>query len=63
MPCGPTETPEIDLDFLREKYRQEAEKRHRKEGFAQYIEMKGEFEEYFEFDPYSPPAPRDPVSI
>jgi cyclohexanone monooxygenase len=62
MGCAPTETPNIDLDFLREKYRQEAEKRHRKEGFAQYIEMKGEFQEYFEFDPYSPPRPRDPVS-
>ncbi|MDG2004854.1 MAG: NAD(P)/FAD-dependent oxidoreductase [Novosphingobium sp.] len=62
MQCGPTDTPDIDLEYLREKYRQEAEKRHRKEGFAQYIEMKGEYQEYFEFDPYSPPPPREPVS-
>ena len=62
MPCDPTNTPDIDLDFLREKYRREAEMRHRPEGFAQYIEARGEYEEYFEFDPYSPPPPRDPVS-
>jgi len=62
MPCAPTDTPDIDLEFLREKYRQEAEKRHRREGFAQYLEVRGEYEEYFDHDPWSPPPPREPVS-
>ena len=62
MTCQPTQTFDIDLPALREKYRQEAQKRHRKEGFAQYLEMRGELEEYFEFDPYSPYPPREPVS-
>jgi len=62
MPCAPTDTPDIDLEFLREKYRAEAAKRHRPEGFAQYIELRGEYEEYFDHDPWSPPPPREPVS-
>ncbi|MCB2073165.1 MAG: NAD(P)/FAD-dependent oxidoreductase [Novosphingobium sp.] len=62
MQCAPTQTPDVELASLREKYRLEAEKRHRPEGFAQYLEARGEYEEYFEFDPYSPPPPREPVS-
>lgn len=62
MTCEQTQTPEIDLPAFREKYRREAKKRHRPEGFAQYLEARGEMEEYFEFDPYSPPAPRASVA-
>jgi cyclohexanone monooxygenase len=53
--CGPTATPDVDLAALREKYRIEAEKRKRPEGFAQYLEMKGDVAEYFDHDPYSAP--------
>src|SRR4030081_2808428 len=52
---GPTKTPDIDLAALREKYRVEAEKRKRPEGFAQYLEMKGDVAEFFDHDPWSPP--------
>jgi cyclohexanone monooxygenase len=60
--CDPTTTPEVDVAMLREKYREEASKRRRPEGFAQYFEASGEFEQFFEFDPYSPPPPREPIS-
>ncbi len=60
--CDPTDTPDIDVAMLRERYKHEAEKRRRPEGFAQYFEVSGELEEFFEFDPYSPPPPRDPIA-
>jgi cyclohexanone monooxygenase len=41
----------FDPDALREKYRQEREKRLRPEGNEQYLEMKGQFSHYIE-DPY-----------
>ncbi len=62
MNCEPTLTPEIDLPALRERYRQEADKRRRPEGFAQYIEVSGELEEFLEFEPYDPIPPRAPVA-
>ncbi|OBF80094.1 monooxygenase [Mycobacterium sp. 852002-51163_SCH5372311] len=61
--CPPTETPDdIDLDALREKYRQEREKRLRPEGSKQYIELVDDFADYYETDPHSPPLVRDPIS-
>lgn len=46
-----------DLDFdpnaLREKYRQERDKRLRPEGEEQYLEVQGALAHYSEFDPYS----------
>jgi len=54
-----------DLDFdpvvLREKYREEREKRLKKEGNEQYIEVKGDFARYVD-DPYVAPIDRDPVT-
>src|SRR5229473_947655 len=58
-----------ELDFdpdalrdLREKYRQEREKRLRPEGLAQYIEVKGDFSRYVD-DPYvDPNFTRAPVT-
>ena len=61
MNCAPTTTPDIDLPALREKYRAEAQKRHRKEGFAQYIEMNEELEEFLEFAPYENLPERAPL--
>ncbi|MGH3676393.1 MAG: flavin-containing monooxygenase [Mycobacterium sp.] len=61
--CAPTQTPDdIDIDALREKYRLEREKRLRPEGSKQYIELSGELAKYYEIDPYTPPAVRDPIS-
>jgi len=36
----------FDPDALRERYRQEREKRLRPDGNAQYIEVKGDFSRY-----------------
>ena len=60
--CGPTNTPDdIDIDALREKYAQERAKRLRPEGAGQYLELKGDFADFYEIDPYSPATVRDPV--
>src|ERR1700730_10930891 len=61
--CQPTETPDdIDLPALREKYRQEREKRLRPEGSKQYIELVDDFADYYETDPHSPAVVREPIS-
>jgi cyclohexanone monooxygenase len=59
--CAPTQTPEIDQAALREKYLSERDKRIRTEGQKQYVEAEGEFEEFYEADPYTPVVPRTPV--
>jgi cyclohexanone monooxygenase len=61
--CGPTQTPhDIDIDALRAKYLHERDKRLRREGSKQYVELKGDFAEFYEVDPYTPVAFRDPIS-
>ena len=60
--CRPTDTPEIDIAALRERYRCEADKRRRAEGFAQYIEISGEFADFLEFEPYEPLPERAPLA-
>ncbi|BCO38333.1 NAD(P)/FAD-dependent oxidoreductase [Mycobacterium heckeshornense] len=58
----PTNTPDdIDIDALREKYRQEREKRLRPEGSKQYLELTGELAKFYEIDPYTAPLVRDPI--
>jgi cyclohexanone monooxygenase len=47
---------ESDAQALREKYRQERDKRLRPDGNRQYIETTGEFARYFEVDPYVEPG-------
>jgi cation diffusion facilitator CzcD-associated flavoprotein CzcO len=49
--------PELgfDPDALREKYRQERDKRLRDDGNAQYVEVKGDFSRYVD-DPYVEPG-------
>ncbi len=45
----------FDPDALRDKYRQEREKRLRADGNDQYVQMKGQFAHYVE-DPYIDPG-------
>ena len=60
--CGPTDTPtDIDIDGLRDKYLHERDKRLRAEGSKQYVELKGEFADFYEVDPHTPVTPRDPI--
>jgi cyclohexanone monooxygenase len=61
--CGPTQTPtDVDIDALREKYRVEREKRLRPEGSAQYLELEGEYADFYEVDPYTTATERDPIT-
>ena len=56
--AGVTQPPAFDFDpdALRERYRQEREKRLRQDGDDQYIELAGTFARYAEDDPYADPA-------
>jgi cyclohexanone monooxygenase len=61
--CEPTKVPEqIDAAAIREKYRQEADKRRRSEGNNQYVEAAGDAATYYEADPHTPPVERAPLS-
>jgi len=61
--CEPTQTPDdIDIPALREKYRQERDKRIRPEGSKQYAVAEGDLAVFDEVDPYSPPVHRDSIS-
>ncbi|HEY8385326.1 MAG TPA: NAD(P)/FAD-dependent oxidoreductase [Porticoccaceae bacterium] len=65
MKCEPTNVPaadEIDIVALREKYRQERDKRIRPEGQKQYAKVKEEFADEYVVDPHTPVVPRDPIS-
>src|SRR5215218_10669409 len=52
---------EFDPDALREKYREEREKRLRADGNEQYIEVKGDFARYLD-DPYCERIEREPLT-
>jgi cyclohexanone monooxygenase len=61
--CTPTQTPDdIDVPALREKYAHERDKRVRKEGEAQYVEVSEDHADYYETDPWSAPIVRDPIT-
>jgi cyclohexanone monooxygenase len=61
--CEPTQTPDdIDVPALRERYRQERDKRLRPEGSRQYVAVEGELAGFYETDPHSPPVVREPIS-
>jgi cation diffusion facilitator CzcD-associated flavoprotein CzcO len=61
--CEPTLTPDdIDISALREKYRQERDKRLRCDGQKQYVKPNGDWAAAFESDPYRPLVSRDPIS-
>jgi cyclohexanone monooxygenase len=53
---------EFDIAALREKYRQERDKRMRKEGQEQYVQPVEDFADTYEGDPYTAVTPRDPIS-
>ncbi len=52
---------DFDPDELRDRYRAERDKRVRKDGNEQYVEMAGQFAHYID-DPYTTPIERDPVT-
>jgi cyclohexanone monooxygenase len=54
-PEGAAESLAFDPDALRAKYRRERDKRLRREGNAQYVEVKGRFAHFLD-DPYAPPG-------
>ncbi|TFV56186.1 NAD(P)/FAD-dependent oxidoreductase [Mycobacterium sp. PS03-16] len=61
--CPPTTTDvAVDIDALRERYAQERAKRLRPDGSKQYVELADDFAGYYEVDPYTPVAPRDPIT-
>jgi cation diffusion facilitator CzcD-associated flavoprotein CzcO len=53
---------EIDIPALKEKYRQERDKRIRSEGQKQYVQPVDDFADAYEADPYTPLTPSAPVS-
>ncbi|WP_319456350.1 MULTISPECIES: NAD(P)/FAD-dependent oxidoreductase [unclassified Mycobacterium] len=60
--CGPTDTPEdVDIPALQEKYAAERAKRLRPEGGSQYLELEGDFAEFYEVDPYTTVTERGPI--
>jgi cation diffusion facilitator CzcD-associated flavoprotein CzcO len=64
MNCQPTNVPPaeaVDIPALREKYRQEREKRLNTEGEAQFIRVAGEFQDLYVSDPHKPVVPRLPI--
>ena len=59
MTCAPTQTPDdIDIPALREKYRQERERRLRSDGQKQYFRPTGPVAGSFAADPHKPIQPR-----
>jgi cyclohexanone monooxygenase len=65
MTCQPTKTPTpetFDVNALREKYRQERDKRIRREGQEQYFRPTGKVAENYITDPHKPVRPRAPLS-
>ncbi len=65
MKCKPTDIPpaeDIDIPALREKYRQERDKRLKREGQKQYVQPVDDFESAYEGDPHMPVEPREPIT-
>jgi cyclohexanone monooxygenase len=62
QPCAPTQTPEVDIPALREKYLFERDKRLRPDGQQQYLEAEDDFSEFYEGDPHTPVVPRQPIT-
>lgn len=52
----------VDLEWVRQKYREERDKRLRPDGDQQYYQVSGKFAHYFTDDPYAEPQERSPVS-
>jgi cyclohexanone monooxygenase len=56
------EALEFDLDALKAKYREERDRRLRKDNEDQYLVVDGDYAAFFEQDPYSPPIEREAIS-
>jgi len=64
MICDLTELPDpsgVDIAALKDRYRQERDKRLRSENTEQYVRPKGQFAATYEADPHMPVAPREAV--
>jgi cyclohexanone monooxygenase len=59
--CVASNTPDVDVAALRERYRAERARRVRPEGFDQYVDVADGQAELFEHDPYTEAKPRAPV--
>jgi cyclohexanone monooxygenase len=59
-PTKPDGTP-IDKEALKQKYREERDKRLRADGNEQYLRLTGQLAHYLE-DPYTPRQEREPVT-
>ena len=53
---------DVDIPALRAKYAAERAKRLRPEGADQYLELDGDYAEFYEVDPYTTAAERDPIA-
>ncbi len=65
MSCEPTEVPpaeDIDIPAIREKYRQERDKRLRRDGQKQYAQPVDDLADNYAGDPHMPVEPRDALS-
>src|SRR5215469_18192206 len=60
-PISATDDLGFDPIALKKKYLAERDKRLRRDGNAQYVEMKGQFAHYLE-DPYVAPLSRAPLT-
>ncbi len=62
MKCEPTKTPaHVDIPAMREKYRQERDKRLNSGGQEQYVHVAGSLNEIYAVDPHMPVAERAPI--
>ena len=50
---GRADEPDIDLELVKKKYREERDKRLREDGEHQYLEVVREFAHFYEVDPYA----------
>lgn len=65
MNCESTKCPpaaEIDIPAMREKYREQRDRRIKKDHNDQYIAASGKWAEIYEVDPYNLVVPRDPIT-
>ncbi|RJF91129.1 flavin-containing monooxygenase [Sphingomonas cavernae] len=65
MTCKPTQTPapeEFDIPSLREKYRQERDKRLRSDRQDQYVPSNADVTHSYDVDPHMPVTAREPIS-
>jgi cation diffusion facilitator CzcD-associated flavoprotein CzcO len=65
MTCKPTDVPvadAVDIPALRERYRQERDRRITRSGQTQYVRPVDDFAQAYEGDPHLPVQPRDALS-